>query len=593
MNFKKWLTAFLITCTAVCSLYALFNALVDPFGIFGDKLLGYSAYSMTENPRIAKIGYLDRNHEKYDSYVIGCSKSSSIPTEALNKYFDASFYNMIMYGGDLYDIEKTAEYIIENYTAKNIVVVIGLEEARAFNSEADPTKGNLHAKVDGSPTLPFYLKYLFLNPEYSKEKIKSYLDRSYLITPNEVFIPETGTYNKSKRDAARIPSATKYLSENPDFTSPSWYNPIPDADLCVESIGRIKDICNRNGISFTLITSPVYKKELECYNADEVISYYKKIAKVTDFWNFSGYSDITGEARYFYDSMHFRNCVGDMMLAKIFSDGSTYIPDNFGQYITSDNANALLTKAFTPIKQPDLSQKLTVLMYHHFTNGEALDSQLTALENAGYSFVTLDEVKDFVTKGHDLPKKPVLITVDDGYSSTLEIAAPIFEKHNASAVVSVIGCSIGKDTYKETNIPITEHFSLEDAEEWIDKGVISLASHTFDMHQVEYDGENRRFGVLQKDGECETDYLEALTSDHEKMREILGEVTVLAYPQGAFSELSEVFFSQNGVEITFTTQWGNNELVRGIPQTIRLLSRITVEETTTGDELIKHIESAG
>ena len=156
MNFKKWLTVFLITCFAVCVLFAAYNALVDPFGIFGDRLLRYPEYSMTQNPRIAKIAYLDKNHEKYDSYVIGCSKSSSLPTEALNRYFNASFYNMIMYGGDLYDIEKTAEYIIENYTAKNIVVVIGLEEARAFNTEADGTKGNLHAKVDGSSIFPFY-----------------------------------------------------------------------------------------------------------------------------------------------------------------------------------------------------------------------------------------------------------------------------------------------------------------------------------------------------------------------------------------------------------------------------------------------------
>jgi hypothetical protein len=116
MNFKKWISAFLVTCITVCLIYALYNALVDPFGVFGDKLLDYGEYSMTENPRVAKIGYLKENHEKYDSYVIGCSKSSSLPTKALNRYFDASFYNMIMYGGDLYDIEKTAEYIINNYS---------------------------------------------------------------------------------------------------------------------------------------------------------------------------------------------------------------------------------------------------------------------------------------------------------------------------------------------------------------------------------------------------------------------------------------------------------------------------------------------
>ena len=115
MSFKKWITIFLVSILLTASLYAAYNALVDPFGVFGDKLLSYSEYSMTQNPRVAKIAYLDENHEKYDSYVIGCSKSSSLPTDTLNRYFDASFYNMIMYGGDLYDIEMTAKYVLENY----------------------------------------------------------------------------------------------------------------------------------------------------------------------------------------------------------------------------------------------------------------------------------------------------------------------------------------------------------------------------------------------------------------------------------------------------------------------------------------------
>lgn len=592
MNFKKWISAFLVTCITVCLIYALYNALVDPFGVFGDKLLDYGEYSMTENPRVAKIGYLKENHEKYDSYVIGCSKSSSLPTKALNRYFDASFYNMIMYGGDLYDIEKTAEYIINNYIAKNIVVVIGLEEARAFNTEADGMKGNLHAGVDGSPLLPFYFKYLFLNPEYSRNKLEAYFDRGYLISSKDVFITETGTYNKSRRDAQRIPRLDKYLEENPDFTAQTWYNPIPDADLCAESLGRIKELCDSNGTTLTVIACPVYEKELLCYNEEEVKAYYKSIAEKVDFWCFSGYTDITREPRYFYDSMHFRNCVGDMMLAQMFSDESVFVPEKFGVYVTSDNADETIEKAFEEKSDPDLVSPLTVLMYHHFTDAKALDDQLTALENAGYTFVTLEDIRAYTVKGTPLPDKPVLITVDDGYSSVLTIASPIFEKHNASALVSVIGVSIGRDTYKDTGIEITEHFTLEDAKEYIDKGVVSLISHTWDMHQVEYDGDNYRRGVLPLEDESEEEYLNALKADLEKSREALGDITALAYPNGLYTEISEVYLAQNGVDTTFTTVWGNNELVKGIPQTTRLLSRITVEENMTGDMLVEYVINA-
>ena len=289
MNFKKWISVFIAAAVILTAAWVLLNVLVDPFGVFGDIALDYSEYSMTQNPRIAKIAYLDKNHEKYDSYIVGCSKTSSFSTEALNRYFDASFYNMIMYGGDLYDIEKTVEYILENYEAKNIVVGIGLEEAQKFNNDGDEFKENLHAKLDPSQNLlAFYLKYLFLNPEYAKNKLTSYKNRGFLMTPNEVFVPETGTYNKSRRDAAKIQKLDTYLSLNPDFQANAWNSSLKDMDECVLAIERIKKMCDDNGTSFMLIACPVYEREMKCYNANEVKSYFEKIAEKTPFWNFSG-----------------------------------------------------------------------------------------------------------------------------------------------------------------------------------------------------------------------------------------------------------------------------------------------------------------
>ena len=83
---------------------------------------------MTQNPRTAKIGWLDKHHDEYDSYIIGCSKTSSFPVELLNRYYDAKFFNMIMYGGDMYDIEMTTKYILDRYGAKHIVAVTGFSE---------------------------------------------------------------------------------------------------------------------------------------------------------------------------------------------------------------------------------------------------------------------------------------------------------------------------------------------------------------------------------------------------------------------------------------------------------------------------------
>ena len=75
---------------------------VAPFGVFSHKSLEWPSYEMTINPRTAKITYLKDHHQDYDSYILGCSSTSSFPVESLNSYLDASFYNMIICIPDIF-----------------------------------------------------------------------------------------------------------------------------------------------------------------------------------------------------------------------------------------------------------------------------------------------------------------------------------------------------------------------------------------------------------------------------------------------------------------------------------------------------------
>ena len=148
---------------------------------------------------------------------------------------------------------------------------------------------------------------------------------------------------------------------------------------------------------------------------------------------------------------------------------------------------------------------LPVLMYHHFAqegNGGTIVSearfreQMEALKGDGFTAVTLGEVLDYVDIGAPLPEKPVLITMDDGYTSNLEIAAPILEELGFRATVFVIGVNEGRTAYlhdgKELKPP---RFSYEEASEWVNKGVLDLQSHTWDMHQLAGYGFSGRDGV--------------------------------------------------------------------------------------------------
>jgi peptidoglycan/xylan/chitin deacetylase (PgdA/CDA1 family) len=610
IGFKKWISLFLVTIIISGALICGFNVLVDPFGIFGDSLFNWYAYNMTQNPRAAKIVYLDKNHVNYDSYIIGCSKTGSYSTEILNEYYNgARFYNMLMYGGDMYDIELTAKYILDNYKVKNIVINMGLEETVRYNTQADEMKGNLHAKVDGSSQLAYYSKYIFANPSYSINKITSWLEDEYLVNENDVFVPESGTYDKSVRDVERISGLDDFLSVYPSFKTVLKKERLDAKDDCLGSIQRIKKMCDENDASFMLIISPIFHTEMDVYDKDQLEQFLTSLSQITDYWDFSGYNSISFDPRYFYDPYHFRNAVGDMALARIFGDDSKYVPEDFGQYVTAENIETHLAEYFSSggLDQADIrsySCNVPILMYHHLdedvTNNAVItplkfEEHIRALKISGYSSITLQQLADYVEKGIDLPEKPVLITFDDGYSSNYELAYPILKKYNMSGVINVIGVSVGKDTYKDTGKPITPHFSYEEAGEMVANGVIEIQSHSYDMHNNKELDIDFRQGVLKKDGETNEEYIEAFCSDFQKSeRGILdnlgSKVISYAYPNGYYSTLSEVLLSKMEVKITMTIEEGMNTVIKGLPQSLRAMKRYGIHEGISGEGLVELLE---
>ena len=252
---------------------------------------------------------------------------------------------------------------------------------------------------------------------------------------------------------------------------------------------------------------------------------------------------------------------------------------------------------------------VAILMYHAFTEDEAdagslctpaseFARQLSALRDAGYTSVGYADLIEFVNGKGELPEKPLLISIDDGYQNNLDLAAPLLEKYGFCANIAVIGVSIGHTTYKDTDIPIMPHFSLEDARPWIERGVLTVTTHSYDMHQVTaVDGAGCRRGVLQMPGEAEPDYIAALTQDYTHAQEQLaglpGKVLpVFTYPFGAYSELSERVLQEQGVQVTVTIADGANRLVKGEPETLRLLRRIHVWCGTKPDMLLSRIDGA-
>lgn len=609
MNWKKWLFCFFAVCLVLTGLFALSNYLIDPFGVFGDPVFNWYAYDMTENPRVAKIAYLDRHHEEYDSYVLGSSKASSLSCEELNEYLDASFYNMTWYGGKLGDELDAANYLLDHYQVKNLVLLVEPQNAREYRTESDDLKERMHWKAAKTSPVLFTLSYLFCNPQYAFDKVTAWFQRGYLTDASSVYLPETGVYNKQRRDIEPIGGLEAYLEKNGANFPPSQEESesMPCVEECLLAIEALEARCEKEGISLLVMTAPQYESDFLLYDREKVGELWRGLAEITEFWDFSGLNSIGADPRYFYDSAHFRNDVGSMALARIFGNDAPYIPEDFGVLVNRENVEERIAALWTEPERENNSVQVPILMYHSLTEdpsevtdmtitAASFERQLQALSQAGYEAISYNDLLRYVEEGAELPERPVVITFDDGYKNNLTLGAPVLEKYGYNAQIALIGCSVGKTTYKDTGKEMIPHFSLEEASPWIDKGVVHIHSHSYDMHQVvSLDGEGCRAGVAPLSGETEDDFIKALRMDCDMSRILLSSETenelikAYTYPYGKYSELTEAVLEEQGYQVTVTINSGIAQAVKGLPQSLKALPRITMTDSMTNEELLETI----
>jgi peptidoglycan/xylan/chitin deacetylase (PgdA/CDA1 family) len=107
-------------------------------------------------------------------------------------------------------------------------------------------------------------------------------------------------------------------------------------------------------------------------------------------------------------------------------------------------------------------QTVPILCYHRFArendgllcvSEEAFADQMAFLADNGYRTIGVEDLLGFLNYRRGLPKRSVLITIDDGYRSAYEIAFPILVKHGFTATLFVytdfINTSVNSLTWEQ------------------------------------------------------------------------------------------------------------------------------------------------
>jgi peptidoglycan/xylan/chitin deacetylase (PgdA/CDA1 family) len=96
-------------------------------------------------------------------------------------------------------------------------------------------------------------------------------------------------------------------------------------------------------------------------------------------------------------------------------------------------------------------QTVPILCYHRFGAGggkmvvapDAFAAQMDYLARSGYRVIRLSELEEFLQGRRQLPRRAVVITIDDGYAGTYNVALPILKKHGFPATLFLYSDFVG------------------------------------------------------------------------------------------------------------------------------------------------------
>jgi len=233
-------------------------------------------------------------------------------------------------------------------------------------------------------------------------------------------------------------------------------------------------------------------------------------------------------------------------------------------------------------KIEEKSIKIPLLIYHGFSTPEPtaeedvyklmctedrFEDQITTLLNAGYTFLTLEDIYKYDKGLIGLPEKNVTITMDDGWEGNYTEAFDIIKKYKVPATIFIVEDLVGTPGY----------FTWEQAKEMYDSGLVKIHVHgRKHVDATQYSKKN-----------LIADYNHA----HEAIEEALGtEIPkIMAYPAGASNENTIAWLEEAGFEVQVQTKYGTVNKSSSLDLTG--LGRIRAEKTS-GASILRTIESA-
>lgn len=310
-----------------------FNIVDDPYAIFTSD---YSKLRIEPNSHFIKMRYLLNHETKFDSYIFGNSRANNVdPTLLSNGVYFNNYYSLGVPKEHLLDISLL---IKEKKKIKNIIMFFDISSysVSTFNRENEPLR--IPYAESKLKLIKNYIHYCFQVPE------KKFKEDFYNAEP-------TAIYEGMLTSGRAINLAVENFIENnkqahcsdPKFNNPSevYHNML---DETIESIKSIKKICDEHKINLTFVMNPIHKTTYLASNLELYFIFQKKLAEISDFYDFSGINKVTTNNYFYYETSHYRPIIGNAMINFIQNRKSIDSMPDFGEFVKSSEIDAHIIK---------------------------------------------------------------------------------------------------------------------------------------------------------------------------------------------------------------------------------------------------------
>ncbi len=348
-----------------------FNLVIDPYGYF--QVVDIARLNSNKSEVLSEYStkYYFVSRAKPDVLMLGTSRMLTHDPHDVQKYTGGRAYNLALSGSNMYEQYEYLKYMTDNDPIR--YVVMGLDFF-SFNPDNKNKPGFVRKRFDGF----YYRDYVdgLIGIETLKASVLT-LKNSMLDSCTSMNYKEGYTTwcsrEKAVTDAgegvilrAMKSSLKTFSTDKAAYNSEKFRKPDSIADN-LAYFKKIVELCYSKGIMLKVYISPIYEAQFDLIHAmglgDSYGGWKREIARLVDFYDFTGRNSVTVNKDLWWDSSHIRKEGGKIIFARLFEDKKTELPPDFGVHVSSENIEEHIRSLALQVEKKDLSDILELNGY--------------------------------------------------------------------------------------------------------------------------------------------------------------------------------------------------------------------------------------